>query len=753
MSLPAKKRKTKPLRGILENSALSDASSSLRARSASHKRTTWLFMGFIAVLLVSSYSNSLRAPLIYDDIPSILENPTIQSLWPFSSSMWGPKDTPTAGRPVINFSLAINYWLGKTDVFGYHLTNLAIHLANAILLGKWLALALATVAQQPNQRLLPIGTSTAAWLVAAIWACHPLQSEAVTYLTQRTELIMAFFLLLTLYTSHRAWEASSHQARLWCSWLSVASSALGMASKEVMVVAPILVVLSDWLIHRASLSDLWNRRRFLYLALAATWAVLIILLATNPRGKSVGFSMTYSVWLYFTTQCWAIGHYLRLTFWPVGLSGDYGVIGIQQVNMWGPPFVLLTLLAAVTLWTSRRRHPIAFLGFWFFLILAPTSSFLPIVSEPIAERRMYLPILSPLLFSFVAFANLMDWGLRRASRNRELDIKRLGRVVVSVGMIVAVAYASMSYARNNVYESELSFWTDVAEKRPLNVRALASLGMLQFEAGNVSESELTLLQALRVDDRSVDAHVNLGSVYMSQKRLDAARFHFDRALQLEPKHGHALSNLGSWYLEAKEPQQALAYVDWALEIMPGHAKSVYNRALALASLGRSDDAIQEYLRALKLDPKMPNAYNNIGHIELTRGNLDTAVDFFIKAIDLEPTSSSAYTNLGTVYAQREQYSVAADYYEKALKFAPSQIDAHYNLGISYAMLGRLDEAVNAYRRCLEFDPQDVGAWINLGIALKAQGKKEDARAAFQQAIQVDPSATEALRELETIDER
>ncbi len=413
-----------------------DASSTSLVHSLRDNRLPWLFSIFIAILLVVSYSNSLKTPFIYDDIPSILENPTIQSLWPLSSSMWGPKDTPTAGRPVVNFSLAINYGFGGTDVFGYHLTNLAIHIVNAILLGKWLSLVLAAVTKKVNQPLLPLDSKSAAWLVAALWACHPIQTEAVTYLTQRTELIMAFFLLMTLYTSHRAWLTSNPRARFDWSCLCIGSSALGMASKEVMVVAPILVVLSDWLIHRASFSDLWDRRRFLYFALAATWAVLIMLVASNPRGKSVGFSLNYSVWLYFTTQCWAIGHYLWLTFWPSGLCGDYGVIGIQELKTWGPPFVLLSLLAALTLWTSQRRNSIAFLGFWFFLILAPTSSFLPIVSEPIAERRMYLPLLSPLLLSFLTLAFFVEWGLRRVSQNAELNTKLHRKIIMVVGMIV-----------------------------------------------------------------------------------------------------------------------------------------------------------------------------------------------------------------------------------------------------------------------------------------------------------------------------
>ena len=188
----------------------------------------------LTALAAAAWANSLSAPFIFDDRPAILGNPHIRQLWPLSRALSAPPRSILGGRPVPGLTLAINYALGELDVRGYHAFNLALHVLSALIL---LGIVRRTLARSAR---LVSAARPLALVTAAIWLVHPLQTDAVTYVTQRTELLMGLFYLLTLYAAIRASEGS----RSW-PWqtASVVSCALGMASKEVMITAPLMVML------------------------------------------------------------------------------------------------------------------------------------------------------------------------------------------------------------------------------------------------------------------------------------------------------------------------------------------------------------------------------------------------------------------------------------------------------------------------------------------------------------------------------
>ncbi|HEY5311709.1 MAG TPA: glycosyltransferase family 39 protein, partial [Pirellulales bacterium] len=339
----------------------------------------------LVALGLVAYSNSFDGPFIFDDEYAVPDNPRLASSSPWQW-LTAPPESAAAGRPVVTWSIALNYAVDGFDVRGYHALNLALHLASGLLVygiarrslnGPALASRFGVLAQR------------LAWVIAAIWLVHPLDTEAVNYIIQRTELLMGVFYLLTLYAAIRAWD-DAHAPR-WA-WLSVGACVLGMGSKEVMASAPLMVVLYDRAFWVSSWREAFRRRWKLYLALAGSWLVLGSLMALMPRAGSVGFGLGMSSWQYAQTQCWAIAHYLRLSFWPVGLCLDYGEQPVTDLAHWLPGGILLLGLASATLWAWRRHPTWGFLGAWFFLILAPSSSFVPIVTEVAAERRMYLPL-------------------------------------------------------------------------------------------------------------------------------------------------------------------------------------------------------------------------------------------------------------------------------------------------------------------------------------------------------------------------
>src|SRR5262245_59378228 len=260
-----------------------------------------LAVSVLLALVCWAYRASLEVPFLWDDEIAILQNPRLAQLWPFGDAGYAVQ-SPECGRPVVRLTLALNHALGGLPVTGeglgvrlvrslgigqgalavrgYHAFNLALHVVNGLLL---LGILRRTLVRFP--RWSP-SAGALAWLVAAVWLLHPLQSEAVTYVIQRTELVMAFCYLATLLAAIRALEGS--RGGPW-SAVAVAACALGMASKEVMASAPVVVALYDRAFAFGSWRAAWARRKGLYLGLASTWLVLGALVASGPRDQSVGF--------------------------------------------------------------------------------------------------------------------------------------------------------------------------------------------------------------------------------------------------------------------------------------------------------------------------------------------------------------------------------------------------------------------------------------------------------------------------------
>ena len=346
-----------------------------------------------AAIAIALYSNALGAPFVFDDDHAIVVNEQIRHL----STSLSPTEpgSPLAGRPLVGLTFAVNYALGGLDPRGYRLVNVAIHVLNALLL-----FAIARRLFHPNT----------AFAIALIWLVHPLATEPVNYVSQRTELMMASFFLATLYygaadcstpirsrstVMGRLNPVSRPITVLRLQVMSVVCCALGMACKETMVVAPVVVVLYDRTFAFGSFREAFRERSRYYAALCATWIILIALLWSSPRGDSAGLAgASVSPGEYLLNQSAMIVRYLRLAFWPRGLVLDYGEPVHISVGNVVPYLAVVGTLLAATAVALVRKPRIGFLGAWFFLTLAPTSSIVPISTEVGAERRMYLPLIA-----------------------------------------------------------------------------------------------------------------------------------------------------------------------------------------------------------------------------------------------------------------------------------------------------------------------------------------------------------------------
>ena len=236
----------------------------------------WIAPAATVAIGAAAYANSVRIAFLWDDLPSVVNNETIRRLWTLPGAFAPPLETPMAGRPIVNLSLAINYAIDGLRVNGYHWWNIAVHLMCAVLMFAVLWRTLSSRRLRPTFRN---GGYTTAWIASVLWMVHPLQTEAVDYVTQRTESMMGLFLLLTFYCAIRSMRAPESAA--WWQAGAVLSCSLGMACKASMAPAPVIVLLYDCTFESASVTDAIRRRRWLYLGLAASWVVLAAL--TWPR--------------------------------------------------------------------------------------------------------------------------------------------------------------------------------------------------------------------------------------------------------------------------------------------------------------------------------------------------------------------------------------------------------------------------------------------------------------------------------------
>jgi tetratricopeptide (TPR) repeat protein len=606
-----------------------------RAARESASRNAW--PGAIPAVLVGAglavYLNSFAGPFLLDDKGRIVQNPHIRSLWP-------PWDVVAhSTRPVVELSVALNYALGGLNPWGYHAFNLAVHLLAGLVLFGIVRRTL------QSEKLRPRYGRPATWLalaVALIWLVHPLQTESVTYVIQRGESLMGLFYLLTLYCGIRG--CHSLRPRAWFI-AAVGACALGMGSKEVMVTAPILMLLYDRVFLAESLAEIWRRRRGLYLGLASTWLLLGFLLATSRVEEQNILVPGLTPWRYATAQFGVIVHYLRLAVWPHPLVLDYAwplPVGASAVVPWA---AVVAALAGGTVLAFRRVPWAGFCGAWFFLILAPSSSIVPI-ADLAFEHRMYLPLAA--VVAVVVVGGYEALGRLPVGA----DLRRGVGAGLLVGAVAALGFATVR--RNEDYRNELRMWTDTVARRPDNGRAHYNLGHALYQKGDLDDAMAHLKEAVRLTPDDAKSHIMLGLVLVARGQTEAGIAHYREAMRLDPKEPVAHFNL----------------------------------AVALASRGLVDEAITEYAETIRLEPRFMEAHNNLAVALAGRGRLKEAIAHFEEVVRLRPRYPEAYRNLGNALLTQGQAKEAIFNFEQALRLRPNFREALADLRRAQVSLGQ-----------------------------------------------------------------
>ena len=698
------------------------------------KWAAFLAAGLITLATVTAFSSSFNGVFVLDDQFAILDNFTLRQLWPLNIPLTPPNDgSPVTVRPLLNLSLAVNYAISQDDIWSYHAANLTIHLTGALLLfGILLRIFdLPSMRDHWGPNRVPLASS-----IALLWAIHPLQTESVTYVSQRAESLVGLFYFLTLYCFVRG--ESSTRAGCWYGG-TVLACLLGMASKEVMASAPLIVLLFDRTFCAGSFREAWRRHYALYLSLAATWVLLgWLVVSGGGRAGTVGFGMGISTWSYLQTQFWAIVHYLKLCLWPHPLLLDYGTGTITRLRAIVPSAVVVMLLGTATVLALRRCPKIGFLGAWFFMILAPSSSLIPVATQPIAEHRMYLPLAAVLAAVVTAASVAGRWLVERGTISRAISRGALPVVGGCLVIGVSLGFGILTFRRNQDYQSEILIWQDTVAKALGNGRAHNYLGLALTKHQRFDDAIAEWQKAVELDSEDVYAHSNLGLALAKRERFDEAIAHCQKAVELSPDFAEAHNAYGLVLAEHNRFAEAIAEYRRALEIRTHFPEARSNLGNALANCGRIDEAVNHFHQALGIRPGSAELHSNLGGVLVDSGRIDEGLNHLRKALEIQPDSAEARNNLGNALAKQERLGPAIAEFLKALEIQPGFALAHNNLGLALVKAGRIDEAANHFQKAVELRPRYAQAHYNLGSALKASGRLNEAAARYRQAVAISP---------------
>ncbi|MAE60907.1 MAG: hypothetical protein CMJ49_06055 [Planctomycetaceae bacterium] len=586
---------------------------------------------------VVAYWVPLGCPMFWDDSVDLGEEAAaLLTIWP-DATCWGSDDGILQRRPVVGLSFAINRALWGMDPAKLRLVNIAIHLLCALTLFGLVRRLMCSARLKEDYAHR---ATVLALCIAALWVVHPLLSETMMYVIQRTESLMGLFYLLTLYCVVRAWEGRGRWA--WGA-AAIVACGLGMGSKEVMFSAPLAALLLDRAMQSGSFGRALPARGWLYAGLAATWLILAGLLLWVPPSDSQGFGKGVAGMHYLQTQAGIILHYIRLCFIPHPLSlfyEDWPVVA-RFGDAW-PWMLMVASLAALALALSWRRPAIGVAALAFFVILAPTSSFFPITTEFAAERRMYLPLACVIVL--VVFG--IDSALMRAGSRRESLRGFAGAAwgIVVVGLIV------QTQMRARDYRDLVALGASSVANRPESLQAHRLYARALHDLGTSNPEQIILISDMAI------LHLRFVLEH-STNDLERARVMNDIANAYKYK-AQGLKGAGSSAERTK----------------------VINHALDL------------FLRSIEIEPDRLNTHYNLGNLLVEMGELKLAIGRYRRALELDPEYGPAHVNLAAALGQSDQLEEALDHarlgVQHTQRFSAAQrIEAHRTLATALDLMG------------------------------------------------------------------
>jgi protein O-mannosyl-transferase len=700
------------------------------------------------------YGRAMVAPFIFDDRVCIAENPSITRLWPLVGGNKDPgplnpsKEGPTAGRPLVNLTLALNYHFGALNPVGYHVANLIMHLVATLLVGLIVQriFCLDFFAGRFSAASGPL-----AFLTALLWSVHPLQTETVVYVTQRTELMVGVCYLATVYGSLRYWAAASPSGRrLWLT-LSTATCVAGMACKEVMVTAPVVVLLLERTLIRGTFGGAIRKSWPLYIGLSLSWVLLLGLNYGSPRATSAGFHLNVYADAWWLTQAKVLWMYFKLVVWPWPLLIHYNVPYLKTIAEAWPWLLASAVLGGATIVLVWRRQVAGLAGAWVLLILSPTLV-VPIITEVAAERRMYLPLAATVALVIAGGYWLVQQAIGTIGTTDGRSVKRRApaAIVAAAGTILALIWSLIDMERLEAYQDPIALWRDTINRQPGDSIDYNNLGCEFLNRDQLNEALEPLQRALKLNHTDPKIYNNLGVALDGLGRAQEAIEQFREALKIDPRYANAKTNLGFALTEVGRTEEAITELEAAVKMRPDDATAHSDLGIALGKAGRLQEAIEEFRRAMAIRPSYPAAYINLGVALLKVHEIDDAIRAFELALQYNSKNSEAQTNLAVALVAAGKPQEAIGHFEEALRLNPKQaLQIHVALGDAYLSINDPSEAIAHYQKAAESAAVPASLHEKLGVVLAKQDRLPEAIAQFETVLQMAPTNIENYTNLAT----
>ncbi|HZV33592.1 MAG TPA: tetratricopeptide repeat protein, partial [Verrucomicrobiae bacterium] len=652
---------------------------------ANQFRQLLIICGALVALTLAVYWPDLHHDFVnYDDGEYVIDNSAIQNGLNWSLVKWAFTTGHASNwHPLTWISHAIDCRFFGLKAGGHHLVSLLIHAANVLLL-FWVLWEMT-------------GAMWRSAFVAALFAWHPLHVESVAWVSERKDVLSAFFWLLTMLAYQR-YAVRGPKFRIWyCATLLF--FVLGLLSKPMVVTLPFVLLLLDyWPMRRISdcgleIADSRQGKKgaldpssirklivekvpFFLFAVASSVVTFLV----QRKGGAVSSSLTLPARLENALISYV--RYIGKTFWPENLSVLYPHPGSWPMIWVIAAGVLLVVVSAGLIVTARTRPYLPVGWFWFLGTLVPVIGVVQVGVQSMADRYTYLPAIG--LFLMIA------WGLPDL-----LGSWRGKNWALGAGSVMSLAACLLLTHR------QVQYWQDggtlfrhVVSATKDNYLAYNNLGFYLEDHGKPDEAMTNYLQSISINPNYEDAQNNIGHLLAAKGKYQEAIAHYQIALRIKPSLVEAHNNLGN----------------------------------ALGAIGKQDEAIAEYQTALRINPDDEDAHNNLGIARAMQGKMDEAIQLLTEAVRLKPSDAGAQSNLGNAFAAEHKFDDAIRHYQIALQLKPKDAQARNNLGNVLIEEGRLDEAKENYLTALKLNPQNPEANYNLGLLLQRLGKPDEARA-------------------------
>jgi len=716
-----------------------------------HRRWKIVACLFLVVATSAVYGDLRTHQFInYDDGVYVTDNPPVQDGLTLKGLSWAFTTLHAANwHPLTWLSHMLDCQLFGMHPGGHHLTSLLFHLANTLLLFLWL--------QRTTGALGP------SFLVAALFALHPLHVQSVAWVAERKDVLSTFFWLLTMWAY--VWYVESPGFRRYL--LVLVCFILGLLAKPMLVTLPLVLLLLDyWPLHRwtpkraATVSPakkgpsrkrpsrasrdrktqqgvsikrlVWEKAPLF--ALAALFSMVTIY--AQKEGGAIWTLQTLPIPNRLANALVAYMSYLGQMFWPAHLAVFYPLPG-HNLPIWlalaaGLALAALTFLAL----RQARRHSYLPVGWlWYLGTLLPVIGLVQVGKQAMADRYTYVPLIG--LFIMLAYG-MADLAARWRARRFLLPVG--AGVVLSALMICT--WVQVSYWRDSIslYEHTLK----VTGSNPL---IQSNLGFALAAQGQMDQAIAHYGEALRLQPDLAETHNILGVALAAQGKMDQAMAQYAEALRLKPDLAEAHNNLGLALAAQGQMDQAMTQYAEALRLNPDLAEAHNNLGLALAAQGQMDQAVAQYAAALRLNPDLAKAHNSLGLALAAQGQTDQAVAQYAQALRLKPGYAEAHNNLGLALAAQGEMDQAIAHYTEALRLNPDLAETQNNLGVALAKQGKIEEAIARFQKAIQINPEFPGSYANLGLALAIQGNIDKAMIIYQNALKDNPNDTRAQKML------